>query len=752
MGEARFTRIMLATACYAVATSSVLATRTVAPMSVVPPRPLFLTCHERCVSTSDLLAGIVVGLLTNVAYAGTTNTSGLKFAYDALNRVTNAVDGWATNVFVYDVLGRVVQAREIQGTFTQTFSYAFDAIGRTTNVTWQAGTNAAVSTVYGYDTLNRITNVTSDAGTFGYEYVSNGLAVKTLTYPNGDMADYVYDGLRRLTNLSFRLQFIWTPTGQWGYQYNARDQVVRRTDPATNLFAYGYDEAARLKEATAGTSVTGYPCRYTYDWAGNRARQTEATRTRRLVANANNQLVSIGRSNEASIVGYVNEAGTCTVVQVKSSSMTNWLRVPTRYVSYTQAFFEAYGVIVTNAGTNNTIWIKATDKAGNTSTQTVHVSNSSTNRIFGYDADGNQTNGLAGKYAWDADNRLISVTYPDNSQTRFRYDGVGRMREVAEFSPTGVATNTLRYTWSGWQPIAELDGSNRIVRTFTWGLDVSCSVGGAGGIGGLVGIRHGGTNYNVRTDGKGNVTEVRTSAGTVVAAYTYAPFGGMLTSSGTYAQPFQWQTKMWHAKSGLGYWGLRWYDPVTGKWISRDGLGEAGGLNLYEYCGGDPIGFCDPYGLTGDSYLMGVSQTVAGYLDGLLFGVLPNQDNANYRAGQNVGDVVSLAGGLARLGYAGAAKVTSLALREAPTMVNAVKAVATRNALKKAFRLNPWSEFRIYTFENRYAYYGGDLSKIIRGAGRTNKYLNLLGAGAAARSLYGLFGPDAFDLYGDNCK
>ena len=51
----------------------------------------------------------------------------------------------------------------------------------------------------------------------------------------------------------------------------------------------------------------------------------------------------------------------------------------------------------------------------------------------------------------------------------------------------------------------------------------------------------------MRTDGKGNVTEVRTSAGTAVAAYTYAPFGGLLTSSGTYAQPFQFQTKMWHA-------------------------------------------------------------------------------------------------------------------------------------------------------------------------------------------------------------
>ncbi len=538
------------------------------------------------------------GLLTNVAYAGTTNTSGLQFSYDSLNRVTNAVDGWATNVFVCDVLGRVVQAKEIQGTFTQTFAYAYDAIGRTTNVTWQAGTNEVLSTTYGYDSLNRITNLTSDAGTFGYSYLSNGLRVATLAYPNGETANYGLDELRRMTNLLYKTSG-GVSDGQWAYQYNDRDQVVSRIDPTGNGYAYEYDRAGRLTEATASTNVTGYPFRYTHDWASNRTRQTEGTRTRQFVANDDNQLVSVGRSNEVSVIGYVNKPGTNTVVQVTSSSMTNWLRVPTRYVATNQAWFEAYGVTVTNAGTNNTIWIKATDKVGNSTTQTVHVSSSSTNLVFGYDADGNQTNGSAGTYTWDAENRLIAITYADNAQTRLRYDGAGRMREMAEFNPAGVATNTLRYAWNGWLPIAELDGENRILRTFTWGLDVSGSFGGAGGIGGLVGIRDStgsGTNYFARSDGKGNVTEVRTSAGTVVAAYTYAPFGGLLTSSGTYDQPFRFQSKMWHAKSGLGYWGLRWFDPITAKWISRDGLGEAGGLNLYEYCGGDPLDHLDALG------------------------------------------------------------------------------------------------------------------------------------------------------------
>lgn len=172
-------------------------------------------------------------------------------------------------------------------------------------------------------------------------------------------------------------------------------------------------------------------------------------------------------------------------------------------------------------------------------------------------------------------------------------------------------------------------------------------------------------------------------------------------------------------------------------------------------CANNPVNFMDPWGLDpAETGFMGASQTMAGYLDGLLFGVLPDQDNANYRAGQTVGDVVSLAGGLARIGYAGLAKGSSLLLQKAPTLANAVKAVARRNTLKKVFRLNPRSEFRIYSFDEIYANpkYSGDLLKIIKASGRTNPYLNALGAGMAGSALYDLFGDDDATPSNDGCK
>lgn len=95
----------------------------------------------------------------------------------------------------------------------------------------------------------------------------------------------------------------------------------------------------------------------------------------------------------------------------------------------------------------------------------------------------------------------------------------------------------------------------------------------------------------------GNVTEVRQSNTVVLATYAYAPFGTILTNTGSYVQPFRFQTKLAHGRSGLGYWGYRWYDTRTGQWITRDPLAEAEGLNLYQYCANNPVNSVDPYGL-----------------------------------------------------------------------------------------------------------------------------------------------------------
>ena len=52
-----------------------------------------------------------------------------------------------------------------------------------------------------------------------------------------------------------------------------------------------------------------------------------------------------------------------------------------------------------------------------------------------------------------------------------------------------------------------------------------------------------------------------------------------------------------HGKSGLVLTWYRAYDPVTGRWLSRDPIGENGGINLYGYVGNSPVNLWDALGL-----------------------------------------------------------------------------------------------------------------------------------------------------------
>ena len=54
----------------------------------------------------------------------------------------------------------------------------------------------------------------------------------------------------------------------------------------------------------------------------------------------------------------------------------------------------------------------------------------------------------------------------------------------------------------------------------------------------------------------------------------------------------------WDKETGLYYYRTRYYDPMEGRFISKDPLGFKGGdVNLFAYVGNQPINFVDPYGL-----------------------------------------------------------------------------------------------------------------------------------------------------------
>ncbi len=85
----------------------------------------------------------------------------------------------------------------------------------------------------------------------------------------------------------------------------------------------------------------------------------------------------------------------------------------------------------------------------------------------------------------------------------------------------------------------------------------------------------------------------------VAAAYGYTPFGTYQSVEGTISQPYRFSTKRYDDQTGLVLYGYRFYSPATGRWLSRDPLGESVGMNLYGFVWNDPVNWIDPLGLKG---------------------------------------------------------------------------------------------------------------------------------------------------------
>lgn len=101
--------------------------------------------------------------------------------------------------------------------------------------------------------------------------------------------------------------------------------------------------------------------------------------------------------------------------------------------------------------------------------------------------------------------------------------------------------------------------------------------------------------YYVR-DQLGSVIAVTAGTGRVLGAARYDAYGNLVACRGT--QPaFGFAGMLRDASTGLNLTLFREYDPAIGRWLSRDPIGEAGGINLYAYVLGNPLRWADPLGL-----------------------------------------------------------------------------------------------------------------------------------------------------------
>ncbi|MGA4577201.1 RHS repeat-associated core domain-containing protein [Limisphaera sp. VF-2] len=211
-----------------------------------------------------------------------------------------------------------------------------------------------------------------------------------------------------------------------------------------------------------------------------------------------------------------------------------------------------------------------------------------------YDGDGNLVRDGRWVYSWDAENRLVRVmSYGAADRAGWRrvdwaYDALcRRIRQTSYVLSNGVwvVTEDLKFVSDPvcfGRHLAELNATNHaLVRSYVWALDLSETLDGAGGVGGLLWVRvtsgpASGTHF-VTYDGNGNVWQlVSASTGTATARYEYGPFGEPLRTTGPAApsNPFRFSTKRTDPATGLVLYEYRAYSPSTGRWPSRDPIAD----------------------------------------------------------------------------------------------------------------------------------------------------------------------------------
>lgn len=227
--------------------------------------------------------------------------------------------------------------------------------------------------------------------------------------------------------------------------------------------------------------------------------------------------------------------------------------------------------------------------------------------------------------SWDYGKQLKS--YGENT---FAYDGYGRR----------IRKNDIVYTY---------DVNNKLVKQ-TDGKDTLEFVYDNGG---LSGVKHNETEYIYAKDVQGNITALLDKSGREVVQYTYDGWGNCRTTvideeSAQTAElnPFRYRSYYYDRETHLYNLKTRYYDPETGRFVSQDDVSyldpeHINGLNLFAYCGNNPVMNVDPNGTVFVTvFLIFASIALGALVGGLCNGIAAASTGGDFVSGF-VGGLVS---------------------------------------------------------------------------------------------------------------
>jgi len=596
-------------------------------------------------NTDDSLASISV---TNVA-AGTASVPTVSFTYDTYYpRIASFTDGVGATSYSYVPIDATNgtygdgQLASVNGPWSNdTISYSYDLLGRVV----ERSVDGDVTTL-SFDTLDRVTETTTSLAVFSYAYETDTDRVASITSNTGHVVQFDYFGeeqdfdLKTIENLAPGS----APVSRFDYMYSPDGLIkswTQQTDSDTpEVDSIKYDPSLRVEEVIRRVSggVTKQ-WNWRYDEATNRlSEQFEdrvggTTRRQTVAVNSANQMLTTSNSGPVHVSGSLGEQGLLlregqpTLPTDSETSFSLWADSP--------------------AQDRATIWSR--DYSANEASTTYEfATDPQPTQLFSYDLNGNMTEvttisadgetSSTTTYEWDAHDQLTAVVR-GIYRTEFTYDGFGRRIRIHEKN-SGSTTSNKTFLWDEFELLERRDSTGATVerRLFHEG-EVRLDTGGAP------------LKLFYMTDHLGSIREAVDEGGTVRARYNYEPYGARTKVSGDLDIDFGYTGVYFHEPSGLCLMVFRAYDPTTGRWISRDPIGEIGGINLYAYVGGNPIYWTDVLGLitAWEGFQQGAMDGYMGFSVGIINAFVPgtkdytNPCNKDQQFGKLVGAATAAA-------------------------------------------------------------------------------------------------------------
>ena len=485
-------------------------------------------------------------------------------------------------------------------------AYSFNAAGLISRRVWARG----VSTEYEYDDWDQMLSRTYSDSTPDVCYSRNAFGWPTMITVGGIQTNtLVYDVAGTVTNElsgAFAISSRVDPFGrQSGYGAAFNGEPLIDVD-------YSYDENGLL--STVSTDFDLF--RYTYldgteivsslHSTNGLARHWIWEPERDLLSSVSNGLggatavfeyendVVERRISKTSSVNGSDQRLECYTYNSRSelASTTRWNAFPVLendIPDYAQSFsYDAFG---------NAVFVDRSESpricfSPNSLNQYAVVSNGTDELRCEYDLDGNMTFDGLNHYEWDGENRLVAVLDAcANLLDRFEYDSTWRM------SASSNENGKMSYAWANGKIVASIQDSVT-ARSFVWGLDLADSLDEVGGVGGLLALISRDTVLYPFYDGNGNIESYFGNDGSRAADFAYSPTGEMVLHSGPDNMRFpSFSTKVPFCEASLYYYGVRFYNPKLGRWMSRDPDPEEWSEELYQFCRNEWISSVDTFGL-----------------------------------------------------------------------------------------------------------------------------------------------------------